>query len=65
MSDICASCGRRVFATGWHMAGCSLDRPGLRDHPGWQDRNPLEEERFVSVWDEVTYITDDQEGDRQ
>jgi hypothetical protein len=66
-NEICPACKRRIFANGGHQHGCSLDASsGLPpQHNGFSDREPLESQRFVSVWDQVTYYTDDREGDRQ
>ena len=63
---LCPACGRRIFSNGGHQHGCRLDGSrGLEpQHPGFYDRDPLEAQQFVSVWDEVTYYTDDSEGDR-
>ena len=64
---VCPACRRRVFSNGGHQAGCRLDQSsGLRDEfSGFVDREPIDKQRFVSVWDEVTFYTDDSEGDRQ
>ena len=64
---ICPACQRRVFSNGGHQAGCRLDKSGgLRaEFAGFVDREPLDEQRFVNVWDEVTFYTDDSEGDRK
>jgi hypothetical protein len=62
----CPACQRKVFSNGGHQVGCSLDALGglRKDFAGSVDREPLDEQRFVSVWDEVTYYTDGLEGDR-
>ena len=61
----CATCGRNIFPNGGHAVGCSAVRNILPTSPGFYDRHPGEDQQFVSVWDEVTYYTDDSEGDRQ
>lgn len=63
----CPACHRQVFSNGGHQAGCRLDPAGglRKDFTGFVERNPLDEQRFVNVWDEVTFYTDDNEGDRQ
>jgi hypothetical protein len=61
----CPLCKRPIFANGGHANGCTLDAGGLPPQSnGFSDREPLEAQRFVNVWDEVTYYTDDREGDR-
>lgn len=65
MSDtqVCPECNRRVFDNGGHHVTCSkAQAPSLvfcEPEPGLLDN------RFVSVWDEVTFFNDDREGDRQ
>lgn len=63
----CPACQRRVFSNGGHQTGCRLDQfGGLRaEFAGFADRDPMDEQRFVNVWDEVTFYTDDSEGDRK
>ncbi|UOF79468.1 hypothetical protein [Caudoviricetes sp.] len=61
----CSACLRRVFPNGGHENGCERDPLVSRTFPGCHDRPPTEEARFVNAWDEVTYLTDGDEGDRQ
>lgn len=63
--NICPSCNRRVFSNGGHQNGCLLDSTiQFGEVPGFSDDSDDSDPRFVSVWDEVTYYTDDREGDR-
>lgn len=63
---ICPACKRRIFSNGGHQQGCSLDASsGLRpEFNGFIDQEPIEAQVFANVWEEVTYYTDDREGDR-
>lgn len=61
---ICPNCRRRIFGSGGHAVDCLETLVSLPVHPGYYDREPVHATRFVSVWDEVTYFNDGDEGDR-